>query len=324
MIRRAIIAAVVLIVLVCFGILAWRFAKGGFGQKPAPPVEVYEEEEIPVVDDTTPMAQQILAQNAQTRILAAAGDNSAWIENGRATVLGANAFGQCDTKSWPKVDMVRLGEQHAVGLAQDGSLVFSGSNDRRQCELNAQGQPVRSIEAGPYASYAVLMNGTVRVSGDSPATPTELRGERNVLAVSAGVNHLVLLRADGTLKAYGRNEYGECDVGDWQNIVMVDCGFDFTVALDAEGGVHVAGNTDKINVADAEGIRTLAAGVNNCYLVDAEGGVTAVGYNGGKQLDAAAWQNAVAIAGGYMHVIGIDGEGHILVAGNNESGQLGD
>ena len=276
-----------------------------------------------MVDVGQDMAQRILKENEPYRGIAAAGDNSAWIENGVAQVIGDNTSGQCDTSHWPQVQMIRLGDQHAVGLTLDGEIVYAGSDDQHQCALDTGGAAVRSVGAGPYASYAVLEDGRVCACGDAIATPGELAQERDVLALAASATHVALLRADGTVGAYGSNAYGECDVKQWRDIVLVDCGYGFTVALDRTGRVYVAGDASRATQDGMTGAKGIAAGVNNCYVIDKSGNVTASGFNGGGQLDAGEWKKAVVIAGGYMHAIGLDARGERLTAGSNAKNQLG-
>ena len=48
------------------------------------------------------------------------------------------------------------------------------------------------------------------------------------------------LRADGTVVAVGDNEYGECNVSDWQEIVAIAAGPFHTAGLRADGTVVVA------------------------------------------------------------------------------------
>ena len=55
--------------------------------------------------------------------------------------------------------------------------------------------------------------------------------------VSAGDDHTVGLKADGTVVAVGSNGYGQCDVDGWTDIVAVSAGYFHTVGLKADGTV---------------------------------------------------------------------------------------
>lgn len=43
----------------------------------------------------------------------------------------------------------------------------------------------------------------------------------NIIGVSAGLYHTVGLKPDGTVVAVGANNYGQCNVSEWQDIIAV-------------------------------------------------------------------------------------------------------
>ena len=61
----------------------------------------------------------------------------------------------------------------------------------------------------------------------------------------------------------------------WTDIVMIDCGYNATIALDADGGVHIAGDTAYGQAAldGADGAVSIAAGGNFCLVVFRDGSV---------------------------------------------------
>lgn len=268
--------------------------------------------------------QQILLKNQINSQIAASVDNSAWIENGVAHIFGDNRFSQCKTDNWPKVTMVRLGNEHAIGLTEEGKLVYAGSNAHRQQDINLDGAVARSIDASAFASYAVMTDGTVRISGTSIVSQIDLKDEDNVAAIAAEDTHVVLLRSDGTVCAFGNNDDGACDVDNWRDIVMVDCGYGFTIGLDFYGRVHMCGRfsygQDALN--GLENIVAIAAGSNTCFALDAKGVVYAAGSNSKGQVNVESWTDVTAIAGGYRHTVARRKSGEHLGIGDNGSGQL--
>ena len=64
------------------------------------------------------------------------------------------------------------------------------------------------------------------------------------MSVSAGSQHTVGVKADGTVVAVGHNSYGQCEVSDWKDIVAVEAGPYFTVGLKSDGTVVAVGNNE--------------------------------------------------------------------------------
>lgn len=279
----------------------------------------------PAVDETSASAKTILTHADALLRIAASADNSGWISGGQATVVGKNDAGQCLTDDWTDIAQLRLGDAHAIALSADGRLLFSGSNAQGQLELDAGGEPVRYVEAGPYASYAVLMNGTAIMAGAGPATSTQLMAQRNLLALAASESHIALLYADGTVALLTDGDDAQADVSSWEHIVAIDCGYGYTIALDESGTVRFAGE-DRYGLGGIDGLKqvqSIAAGVNTCYAVMNDGTVRAFGSNGSGQAEVSGWTNVSAVAAGYMHAIALTGDMRLLGAGSAANGRLG-
>lgn len=63
---------------------------------------------------------------------------------------------------------------------------------------------------------------------------------QNIVSVSAAT-HVVGLKNDGTVIATGPNEYGECDVDEWEDIVQIATSEHRTIGLTSKGKVLVTG-----------------------------------------------------------------------------------
>jgi len=72
---------------------------------------------------------------------------------------------------------------------------------------------------------------------------------RDVVSVSCGDQHIVSLNKDGRVMACGRNDQGQCEVGDWPRMVYAKGDFFSTIAIDGDGWVWMTpiGRTD-VNV----------------------------------------------------------------------------
>ena len=101
---------------------------------------------------------------------------------------------------------------------------------------------------------------------------------KDIVAVSAGGNHIVGLKNDGTVVAVGFNDIGQCNVESWRNIVAIAAGFAHTVGLKQDGTV-VAVGYDEVGQCDVEqwkDIVAISAGVNTVGL-KSDGTVLATG-----------------------------------------------
>lgn len=293
--------------------------------EPTPVVVISNATPVPSVDMREGLGPLILTRCARFNRVAASVDNSAWVDGlGRPHVVGSNEYGQCDVEGWPKITAIALGDRHAVGLTEAGTLVFAGSNEMGQCTLDTGNVPVIAIAASPYATFALLQNGGLRMCGAAQMSNDDFAAVEGAIRVSASDTHVAVLKADGTVLAFGNNARGACDTGAWKDIVMVACGFDFTIACDKAGTVYVIGSND-YGQAALDGLTTayaVAAGQNTCFAILANGHVKAAGSNSMGQLDVGLWRNCVGIAAGYRHTIGINTKGIIYGAGDTEYGKL--
>ena len=148
---------------------------------------------------------------------------------------------------------------------------------------------VRDTTATSYNySVALKNNGTVVAAGSnrspvdgsyiSPNGPCDVHGWHDIVAVAAGSDHTVGLKADGTVVATGRNDYGQCEVSDWTGIVSIAAGEWFTLGLKADGTVVCAGVHNSLRdvgsiVSLWKDIVAIAAGVNNAVGLQADGTV---------------------------------------------------
>lgn len=99
--------------------------------------------------------------------------------------------------------------------------------------------------------------------------------------ISAGSEHTIGIKCDGSVAATGENRNGQCEVSDWHDIVAVSAGYLHTIGLMADG------------------------------TVVSEGG----NYNG--QCDVRNWRDIVAISAGKYHTVGLKSDGTVVAVGDN-------
>ncbi|MCM2327478.1 MAG: hypothetical protein NDI88_06295 [Lysobacter sp.] len=212
--------------------------------------------------------------------LARTADGRAW-EWGRSTV-------PTRVEGLDDVVEISAGSRFMLARLGDGTVWAWGSNDRGQLGDGTRGEP--------YAWYP---------------TPRRVSGLANVTRISAGGDHALALRADGSVWAWGANGRGETGDG---------TGTDRLVPAPVDG---------------LAGIASISAGYGHSTAIRGDGAAFAWGANGyaelgdGTYIDRpspvriAALDGAVAISTGFLHAFALTPAGTFLAWGTNDRGQLG-
>jgi alpha-tubulin suppressor-like RCC1 family protein len=153
----------------------------------------------------------------------------------------------------------------------------------------------------------------------------------NVIALSAGNNpgglsHVLALRADGTVVAWGNNFNGQTNVpASATNIVAVAAGGTFSLALRADGTLLTWGNSNNglLNIPSTlSNVVAIAAGRLHSLAIRSDGKVMAWGDNASSQLTVPTnLVRAQAIAAGSSHSLAIRSDGTIVAWGSNIEGR---
>ncbi len=196
-------------------------------------------------------------------------------------------------------------------------------------DIEIQCLTIANIAAGGYHSIALETDGTVWTWGwnyygqlgdgtttYSAATPVEVSGLTDVIAIAGGGNHTVAIKTDGTAWAWGSNEYGQLgvettetcysfscsstplQVSGLSDIVAIAAGDEYTVALKTDGTVWTWGrnrygqlgvgtttnSTTPVQVSGLTDVDVIAAGPNHTVVLKSDGTVWAWGYNRYGQL----------------------------------------
>ena len=145
---------------------------------------------------------------------------------------------------------------------------------------------------------------------------------------SAGGDHTVGLKADGTVVAAGSNNWGQCDVAGLKDIVAVSAGDDYTVGLKADGTVVATEYTGhqkyyhgKCDVEGWTDIAAVSAGWDHTVGLKADGTVVAVGKNNYGKCDVAGLKDIVAVSAGDDYTVGLKADGTVVAVGDNNVGQ---
>ena len=184
------------------------------------------------------------------------------------------------------------------------------------------------VIAAPYAAVAAESGSIIGWGGVVVGVDLS----RGFEAVAAGWNCSLGLKADGSIVAWGYNEFGLCNVPSPNTgFVAIAAGRSHNLGLKADGMIVAWGYNayGQCNVPSPNtGFVAIAAGANwggevaHSLGLKADGSIVAWGYNNSGQCDVPA-PNAgfVAVAAGGYHSLGLRADGSIATWGNNRYGQ---
>jgi alpha-tubulin suppressor-like RCC1 family protein len=251
-------------------------------------------------------------------------------------------------RSLGSVIAVSAGAFAAYAIKRDGTAWSWGDNSFGQLgtgsDLAVSTMPgelrglrnVRAVAAGSADGYALLRNGTVWAFGDntlgqlggarcgaelsggrapcrSSTLPRRVRGLTGVVAIAAGGDSGYALRRDGTVWAWGDDEFGELGDGE--------------VRLDRQTPVQVAGLHDVIAIAagSCSGYALLRGGTvwswgQGTYGQLGDGGTT----NHDLPVRVQGLTDVEQLVGGGDMAFALQRSGTLWAWGDDEYGQLGD
>lgn len=148
---------------------------------------------------------------------------------------------------------------------------------------------------------------------DEPALPADW--DSRIIAVAAGKDHAVGLRADGTVAATGNNTYGQCNVSGWSDIVAIDAGPRHTVGVRADGTVMIVGDNDRgqLNAGGWSNVVAVSVHWDSRYIVGVKADGTILCTNEVLRQKTAGWYGIMEVSAG-SDLVGLRQDGRILVA----------
>lgn len=195
------------------------------------------------------------------------------------------------------------------------------------------------------------------------STPAPVGGLASVTATAAGAYHVLALRSDGTVWAWGENQYGQLGLGTSGSAVTTPTQIPgltgvtaiasgptayHSLAIKGDGTLWAWGwnfdgqlgngtttnSATPVQVAGLSGVVAAAAGEDFSLAVTADGTVWGWGYNGDGELGANPYQpatpvavpgvaGATAVAAGASHALALLNDGTVWSWGDNSFGQLG-
>ncbi len=138
-----------------------------------------------------------------------------------------------------------------------------------------------SVDTNENAALVLHKNGSVTLAPhknrSAGFTVPEVDG---IVDIALGENHAVLLKADGTVIAYGDNTYGQTDVSSWSDIAAIAAGQHFTLGLKVDGTVVASGDNSALQcqVMGYNNVVDIAACNQSSVLLFSDGTLKLVGY----------------------------------------------
>ena len=282
---------------------------------------------------------------------------------------------------------VSAGYYHTAGVKSDGTLWAWGYNNSGQLgdgtattyrnapyQINSDGKWV-AVAAGHYHTLGLKADGMLWTWGQNDwgqlgdGTAVNRNAPQKLLwrgnkwaAVAGGVGHTAGITGDGTLWAWGRNDFGQ--IGDKSYVekplpvkigdprwVALEAGGLHTVGLKSDGslwawgyntfgqlGNGTSGNDSNMPLSIATGTtwKSVDAGLRHTVAVKSDGSLWAWGYNLYGQLgDNSVTQRTLPVSiaagttwktssSGLYHTAAIRSDGTLWTWGWNSTGQLGD
>jgi alpha-tubulin suppressor-like RCC1 family protein len=185
-------------------------------------------------------------------------------------------------------------------------------DSRGDFEANACSTGAPTTRAGVSTS---LTPGSVKLAG---------RNAADEYPVSADSHNTVGVKSDGTVRATGRNDYGQLNVSGWTDIVAVSQGYFHTVGLRSDGTVVGIGDNTGGCVSGLAGwtdIVDVSAGDFSTVGLKSDGTVVTAGGNGWGECNVSGWTDIVDVSSGEDVTIGLKSDGTCLGTGYNWHGQ---
>lgn len=150
----------------------------------------------------------------------------------------------------------------------------------------------------------------------------------NVIALAAGDYHVLALRSDGSVVAWGGNEffYGETNVpSNLSNVVSIAAGSSHSLALKRDGSVVMWGRTMSGGISNvppqATNVAALALGpgAEHALVLKADGTVVEWGKISSLTNIPPAARNIVSVAAGAFHAVALRADGKVIAWGDNNN-----
>ena len=211
------------------------------------------------------------------------------------------------------ITAIAAGWGHTVALKNDGTVWAWGDNHFGQLGDNTTTRRLTPVQISGLTDFPVQKNGV---------TGVQISGLTSITAIAAGAFHTFALSNDGTVWAWGRNDYGQLGFGIY--------------SLSLEWGNPNTPEKSPVKSIQLTDVKAIAAGRLHTVVLKNDGTVWAFGLNDYGQLglelsyqslhpeEVSGLTDVKAIAAGDYHTFALKNDGTVWAWGRNDYGQLGD
>jgi alpha-tubulin suppressor-like RCC1 family protein len=185
-----------------------------------------------------------------------------------------------EDRNWKNIS---AGQAHSLAIKEDGSLWSWGRNSNGQLGLGSTSSrgvltPSRvgfsndweKISAGGNHSLAIKTDGTLwawgsnlngrtglNLSSGVTSSPIKIGEDSDWKHISAGWDHSIAIKTDGTIWAWGNNDSGQLGnnstlsltqpnkIGSDNNWASVSCGYKFSIAIKTNNSIYSCGSNSR-------------------------------------------------------------------------------
>jgi M6 family metalloprotease-like protein len=149
---------------------------------------------------------------------------------------------------------------------------------------------------------------------------TAPNSDADIVDISAGATHTLVLRSNGLVSGWGNNGSGQVSVpAPLTDVVAVDAGDAHSLALKSDGTVVGWGNTDYGRAtppSDLRDVIAISAGLYHSLALQSDGTVIGWGFNGmGETSQPSTVVNAVAISANAQSSMAVLADGRVIAWG---------
>jgi hypothetical protein len=219
-----------------------------------------------------------------------------------------------------------IGHGYMLGIQGNGSLVTWGKNTVGQASIPSALRTKLFIEVGSSVETSFAIDGESNLYAWGGNVYGErnipLSAQTNVKAVQGGSRHVLALKTDGTVVAWGRNQYNQASVpAGLSDVIAVAAGDEFSLALTSAGQVVAWGRNQYGQARVPVGLRdviAIAAGSDHALALRFDGTVVAWGNNSKGQITGMKYANdVVQVGAGREYSVILRADGTITAFGSN-------